>query len=139
MHWLATALLLALATAQEPARPAPAAAPAPPAAAPGTPAAAPAHVEIPTIAARPEDVATVESIVEATYEAISGPAGQPRQWARDRALYVPGVLLTATGVRRSKDGQIRPFGQVMDYQTYVNRVDPGFVFGEATGPKAARI
>jgi hypothetical protein len=121
MRLLATALAVALAVAQDPTA---STAPAPPAAAPAT---APPHVEIPTIAARPEDVATVESIIQATYEAISGPAGQPRQWGRDRALYVPDVVLVATGMLRAKDGQTRPFAKVMDYQTYVDRVDPGFV------------
>ena len=48
-----------------------------------------AHVEVPRIAARPSDVGTVESIVKADYECISGGVGVPRQWARDFTLYDP--------------------------------------------------
>lgn len=35
----------------------------------------------------PADVATVESIVAATYDVISGPAGQARDWARFHGLF----------------------------------------------------
>lgn len=44
------------------------------------------HVEVPTIAPLPEDVSTIEGIVKASYETISGGAGVPRQWGRDRTL-----------------------------------------------------
>jgi hypothetical protein len=37
-----------------------------------------APVDVPTIAPRPEDVATVDGILAAFYDVISGPAGQPR-------------------------------------------------------------
>lgn len=47
------------------------------------------HIEIPTIAARPEDVSSPEAIVKADYESISGGVGVPRQWARDLSLYNP--------------------------------------------------
>lgn len=47
------------------------------------PLAAPTHhVDVPTIAPRPEDVATIHGILREFYDVISGPAGQPRQWAR---------------------------------------------------------
>jgi len=49
------------------------------------------HVAVPAIAARPADVSTIDGIMKAYYEVISGPAGHPRQWARDRTLYVPGI------------------------------------------------
>lgn len=41
--------------------------------------------------ANPADVGTLNGIIKAFYETISGPKGQPRQWSRDRGLYVPGV------------------------------------------------
>jgi hypothetical protein len=47
------------------------------------------HVEIPTIAARPEDVSSPEAIVKADYETISGGVRVPRQWARALTLYDP--------------------------------------------------
>lgn len=43
----------------------------------------PGSVAVGTGAALPPDVATIGGIVRAYYEVISGPAGQPRQWARD--------------------------------------------------------
>lgn len=39
--------------------------------------------------AAPEDVATVEAIVAATYASISGPAGERRDWDRFRSLFHP--------------------------------------------------
>jgi CubicO group peptidase (beta-lactamase class C family) len=49
-----------------------------------TKAAAPASGQVPAVlaAAKPEDVNTLDSIVAASYEALSGPVGAPRQWAR---------------------------------------------------------
>ena len=39
--------------------------------------------------ARPEDVTTIDGIMDAYYEVVSGPAGVERQWARDRSLHHP--------------------------------------------------
>ncbi len=38
---------------------------------------------------RTEDVSTIEGIMKAYYEVVSAPAGQPKQWARDRSLHHP--------------------------------------------------
>lgn len=38
---------------------------------------------------RPEDVATIDGIMKAYYEVVSGPAGVERDWARDRSLHHP--------------------------------------------------
>jgi hypothetical protein len=43
----------------------------------------------PVISARPEDVSSIEAIVTADYETISGGLGVPRQWARALTLYDP--------------------------------------------------
>jgi hypothetical protein len=83
------------------------------------------HVEVPTIEPRHEDVSTLNGIMKAFYETISGPAGQPRQWGRDRTLYIPGIRFVATGVRR--DG--KPFAKVLDHQGYVDEVNAPFVSG----------
>ena len=37
--------------------------------------------------ARPSDVATLDSILHAFYEVVSGPAGQQRDWDRFRSLF----------------------------------------------------
>jgi len=47
------------------------------------------HVDVPTIEPRPADVSTLDGLIAAYYDVISGPAGQPRQWSRDRTLYIP--------------------------------------------------
>ena len=45
--------------------------------------------EAAVIAARPEDVSSIEAIVKADYECVSGGIGVARQWARDFSLYDP--------------------------------------------------
>jgi hypothetical protein len=87
----------------------------------------PAHpsVAVPTIAPRPEDVATLDGIVAAFYDVISGPGGQPRQWARDRTLYIPGVHF----VSLSADSAGRVRAAVMDHQTFVDRTNDALVRG----------
>lgn len=47
------------------------------------------HVDRPIIPARAEDVTTIEGIVKASYEVISGGVGVPRDWGRDRTLFDP--------------------------------------------------
>ena len=39
------------------------------------------------------DVVSIDAILKAMYETISGRAGQPRDWERDRALHHPRALL----------------------------------------------
>ena len=47
------------------------------------------HVARPVIAPRTEDVSSIEGIVKASYEVISGGVGVPRDWGRDRTLFDP--------------------------------------------------
>jgi hypothetical protein len=46
-------------------------------------------------AADPADVGTIVDIVRVSYEVISGPAGESRQWQRDRTLYMPGATFVS--------------------------------------------
>ena len=39
------------------------------------------------------DAASIDAVIKALYDSISGYAGAPRDWERDRALYAPGALL----------------------------------------------
>jgi hypothetical protein len=55
-----------------------------------------------TPTAKPADVATPDAIIAATYASISGPAGQPRDWARFRSLLIPGARLVPS-MRRTPD------------------------------------
>jgi hypothetical protein len=76
---------------------------------------APAHpVAISVPAARPADVASIDAILAALYESISGPAGQARDWNRMRSLFVPGGRLMPTGVRPDGSTAIRLM-EVNDY------------------------
>lgn len=68
------------------------------------------------------DVSTIDGIIKASYETISGPAGQPRQWGRDRTLYIPDVYYVHTGVNR-KTGKVIFRG--MTYQQYADEAGPG--------------
>jgi len=52
---------------------------------------------------RPEDVSSPNAIIKAMYETISGPAG-PRNWYRERSLYLEGARLIPIGKRIHKDG-----------------------------------
>jgi phosphatidylglycerophosphate synthase len=75
-----------------------------------------------TPAPRPEDVSTIDGIVGAYYDVISGPAGQARDWRRDSSLYIANVRFVAMGV--NPDGQ--PVPRVMDHGTYARGSGPFF-------------
>jgi hypothetical protein len=47
-----------------------------------------------TRAADPADVATLDGIIAAFYDIVSGPAGERRDWARDSTLYTLDVRFT---------------------------------------------
>lgn len=53
--------------------------------------------------ADPGDVESVDSILTALYDVISGPAGQARDWDRFRSLFIPEARLIPTG--RSPQGE----------------------------------
>jgi len=80
------------------------------------PVAAQAHVAVPAQAARPADVASIDGILAAFYDVVSGAAGQPRQWGRDRSLYVPDIRFVQTGV----DRQGRVTAERMSHQEFVD-------------------
>jgi hypothetical protein len=55
-------------------------------------------------AAKPEDVQSVESLLAALYDVISGPPGE-RDWNRFRSLFMPGARLISAG--KTPDGAVR--------------------------------
>jgi hypothetical protein len=81
-------------------------------------ATAPAATQTP--AADPKDVATMESIVAAVYDVISGPAGQKRNWDRFRSLFVPGARLIPTFHRPT--GEV--LSRVSTPEEYIERSNP---------------
>jgi len=72
--------------------------------------------------ANPNDVASVDAIVTALYESISGPAGQERQWDRFRSLLVPEARLLPVGVQADS-----AFLVVWDVESYISRVSQYFL------------
>ena len=65
----------------------------------------PHPVAVTATAARPGDVSSIDSILVALYDVISGPVGQRRDWDRMRSLFIPGGRLIPTGTR--PDGAVR--------------------------------
>lgn len=66
-----------------------------------SPAPTPQPAAAPGPAANPADVGSIDAIIAAVYDVISGPAGKKRDWARMRSLFVPGARLIPTGPRRT--------------------------------------
>lgn len=68
-------------------------------------------------APNPKDVASIDAILHALYEVISGPAGQARDWQRFRSLFVPGARLIPTA--HQPDGTT--VAHVLTPEDYVER------------------
>lgn len=66
-------------------------------------------------AANPADVATLDAILSATYDVISGPAKAERNWDRFRSLFIPGARLIAAGPRPGGEVQ----ASVRDVEGYI--------------------
>src|SRR5262249_5180389 len=77
------------------------------------------HVQVPKQEPRPEDVTTIEGIVKASYETISGGVGVPRQWGRDRTLFASSVRYISIG--KDKAGALKV--STSDYQEYLDESD----------------
>ncbi len=78
--------------------------------------------QVTQIAPRVEDVSTLDGIIKAYYETITGPAGQPREWARDRTLYLPSIKFIALSQREGK-----PAADLMSHQEYVESSNDFFL------------
>jgi hypothetical protein len=71
------------------------------------------------------DVASIDAIIKASYDTISGPAGQKRDWDRQRALFLPGARLIPTArAAGENEGKLAP--QFLDVEAYITRVEPFF-------------
>lgn len=75
-----------------------------------------------TPVARPSDVGTLDAIVHAMYEVISGPAGQARDWNRFRSLYLPAARLIPIVSVAGEPVRAR----VLSPDEYIQRVEPIF-------------
>jgi hypothetical protein len=77
--------------------------------------------------ANPTDVASIDAIIKASYDVISGPAGQKRDWDRERSLFFPGARLIPISVSPgspNSGGKLMP--QMLDVEAYIARVEPYF-------------
>jgi hypothetical protein len=72
------------------------------------------RLDIKNVPPRPEDVATIDGMIKAFYEVVSGPKGQPRDWARDRTLYIKDVRFVPIDVDEA--GKITP--RIVDHQAF---------------------
>jgi len=71
------------------------------------------------------DVASIDAIIAAAYDVISGPAGKKRDWDRERSLFYPGARLVPTATVPGKDDvDLAP--QVLDVEGYIARAEPLF-------------
>ena len=71
----------------------------------------------PPPAANPADVASIDAIIAAVYDVISGPAGKKRDWQRMRSLFIPGARMIPTG--KNREGAIA--SNVVDVEGYITR------------------
>jgi hypothetical protein len=89
----------------------------------GSPAATPAAQNpAASYQARAADVESVDGIVAALYDVISGPAGKPRDWDRMRSLFAPEGRLMAVGARPDTSYLLR----AMSVEDYVTRNSKAF-------------
>ncbi len=69
------------------------------------------------------DAVSIDAIVTAAYEVISGPAGKKRDWHRERSLFLSGARLIPTAVEAGRnDVDLAP--QMLDVEGYIARVEP---------------
>ena len=71
------------------------------------------------------DVQSIDAIIFAAYDGISGPAGKQRDWDRERALFYPGARLIPTA-KDAGDSNRKLEPQMLDVEGYIARVQPYF-------------
>lgn len=78
--------------------------------------------QAPAAAVDPADVSSVDAILHATYDVISGEAGKKRDWQRFRSLFWPGARLIPTSSR--PDGTTG--ARVLDVEGYITQAGEYF-------------
>jgi hypothetical protein len=71
-------------------------------------------------AARPADVSSMDAVMKAVYDVISGGKDKKRDWDRMRSLFVPGARLIS--VHAGKDGATE--ARVMSVDDYIRLAQP---------------
>ena len=73
--------------------------------------------------ADPCDVESIDAIITAAYDVISGPSGKKGDWNRERSLFYPGARLIPTAsVPGRNDVDLEP--QMLDVEGYIARAEP---------------
>jgi hypothetical protein len=73
--------------------------------------------------ADPRDVESINAIIAAAYDVISGPAGRKPDWNRERSLFYPCARIVPTAsVPGRNDVDLEP--QMLDVEKYIARVEP---------------
>jgi hypothetical protein len=75
---------------------------------------------IDSIPVNSEDISSINAIITAVYDVISGPAGQKRNWDRMRTLFIPEAHIIAIGKRAN--GELTK--RVMTVEEYINNSGP---------------
>jgi hypothetical protein len=68
------------------------------------------------------DVASIDAIITAAYDSISGPAGEKRNWERERSLYYPGARLIPTA--KPDEDDLAP--QILKVDGFIARAESYF-------------
>ena len=79
-----------------------------------------AQTKTDTVTAEAKDVESVDAIIAALYNVISGPAGEARNWNRMRSLFLSEGKLVATAVRPT--GEV--VKRVLTVEEYINSNGP---------------
>lgn len=74
-------------------------------------------------AASAKDVESIETIMVAVYDVISGPAGEERDWSRLRSLFLPEARLIRTELNPQGETRYR----AMTVEEYIERSGPVLV------------
>jgi len=72
-----------------------------------------------------EDLSSIDAIINAAYDVISGPTRKPRDWERERSLFFPGARLIPTA-KKPGENQSGLAPQFLDVEAYIARVQPLF-------------
>ena len=77
------------------------------------------------IPANPADVASLDAILRAVYDVISGPAGQKRDWNRMRSLFTANARLMPHGARGLRSGTVEDYitssGPFLEKEGFIER------------------
>lgn len=72
---------------------------------------------------RKDDFASIDDIITAAYDGISGAAGAERDWDRERSLFFPGARLIPTALSAGESDRAPDLApQMLDVEGYIARV-----------------